>query len=968
MRRVSNREANHGGAGAANGGDRKDHPLKQRVQAFQFARRWWSRRCCCGLSAKGLFMVIGALSLIGVAVNVVFTSMSTTDRPNQLPVERDLSSLRFVPFRIQRRIQTQGGLDQLRQEEGLRIYPPRLALVLEGLKKDPTSMMLYSVSTNLRKLGYILTIYAVEDGETHPLWERFGCQIFILGDGGTGVVDWSFFHGVIASSLEVKESISSLMVEPFCSIPLIWIIHEDTLGKRLPIYANRGWKYLITEWRKAFSRADVVVFPDFSLPMLYSTLDTGNFFVIGGSPVDIWMAERYMMTHSKPFLRAVNGFGEDDLIIVVIGSFFLYSKLPQEYETVMNIIGPWVMEHIQKEHGRSFKVFFICGNDDHCDNLQVMASRIGLPNETVFPYCLDGDVNSILLMANIVLYGSFQDEQGFSPLLVRAMCFKIPIVVPDLPTIREHVVEKVHGMFFEAKNPRTMIGAFSHILSGKEPSLNAKPVASGLVLVRNMFASECITGYVKLLETILHFPSDTILPKPPSHVKPTMWTWKFFKQDITHLHREMLNSTSTETSSIVYALEKELQSQIGTLQDEIEASKSENLTPSDWDDLRELEILEEIERREMRELGERMESSVGVWNSIRNHIKKVQKSKFEKHERDEGDLSKRGWRPISDDIDATVRIPILNDTDYGDVLGEIGGMFAIANKIDAIHKTPWIGFQSWHAAGQKVALSMEAENVLEDIVGRETNGDVIYYWASIDLQNTRHIDILDFWSVCDSLNAGNCRTVFEDSFRQMYNLSHDMPGLPYMPADGNLWSSLNSWVMPTSSFLEFMMFSRMFVDSLDLINRDEDGNHLCLLGSTKLEKKQCYSRVMEILVNVWAYHSARMMVYMDPISGELKEQYPVDQRKGLMWVKYFNSTLLKHMDEDFAQAAIDKVLPRKRWLWPRTGEVHNQGIFDKEREGKYRRKQETKRVNKEKQLERKRNGYKQKAIGEAKSE
>ncbi|KAK1284726.1 hypothetical protein QJS10_CPB21g00299 [Acorus calamus] len=84
-----------------------------------------------------------------------------------------------------------------------------------------------------------------------------------------------------------------------------------------------------------------------------------------------------------------------------------------------------------------------------------------------------------------------------------------------------------------------------------------------------------------------------------------------------------------------------------------------------------------------------------------------------------------------------------------------------------------------------------------------------------------------------------------------------------------------------------------------------------------------------------------------------------------MWVMYFNTTLLKHMDEDLAEAALDRLPLRKKWLWPHTGEIHNQGVFDKERENKYRRKQEKKRRIKAKQLERKTYGYKQKAIGGA---
>lgn len=33
-------------------------------------------------------------------------------------------------------------------------------------------------------------------------------------------------------------------------------------------------------------------------------------------------------------------------------------------------------------------------------------------------------------------------------------------------------------------------------------------------------------------------------------------------------------------------------------------------------------------------------------------------------------------------------------------------MFSIANRVDNIHKRPWIGFQSWRAAGRKVSLML----------------------------------------------------------------------------------------------------------------------------------------------------------------------------------------------------------------------------------------------------------------------
>lgn len=42
-------------------------------------------------------------------------------------------------------------------------------------------------------------------------------------------------------------------------------------------------------------------------------------------------------------------------------------------------------------------------------------------------------------MADIVLYGSSQDEQAFPPLLTRAMSFGIPVIAPDYPVIKKYV-------------------------------------------------------------------------------------------------------------------------------------------------------------------------------------------------------------------------------------------------------------------------------------------------------------------------------------------------------------------------------------------------------------------------------------------------------------------------------------------------------------------------------------------------
>jgi hypothetical protein len=117
-------------------------------------------------------------------------------------------------------------------------------------------------------------------------------------------------------------------------------------------------------------------------------------------------------------------------------------------------------------------------------------------------------------------------------------------------------------------------------------------------------------------------------------------------------------------------------------------------------------------------------------------------------------------------------------------------------------------------------------------------------------------------------------------------------------------------------------------------------------------------------VNVWAYHSGKKMVYLNPVTGDIVEQHPLDDRND-MWIKFFDSTLLKSMDEDLAEEADDGMHPgNDQWLWPLTGQVFWPGIADQEREDKYLKKLDKKLKNKVKLLERQKSGYKQKPLGQ----
>ncbi|KAF0928584.1 hypothetical protein E2562_006029 [Oryza meyeriana var. granulata] len=874
------------------------------------------------------------------------------------------------------------------------LAPVRLALFVGTMNINAQSLMLATLAKSLTNLGYEVEVLAFADGKANDIFENI-CHVNVVSPQSLKYINWSKYNAVLLSSLEGKRVISILMQEPFQFLPVVWLIHEDALGQLLRHpELHQSIPNHIEDWRTYFNACTYVVFPDSYLPLLHSALDTGNFLVISGSPVDIWATKRHVSSHTKESIRKQYGSKEDDVVVLVVGSYLFFDELPWDFATVLRASAPQIMD-MAKTKNLGVQFIFFCGNDTDAYNsaFQELASHMGFPVGSVKHFSMTHDIRDLLVFADIVLYGSLRQEPVFPPLLSRSMASEIPIIVPNLTVITKYITNGIHGFLFNADDPSTMVSAFAQILGEKRLSATAYSVAlEGKLLSKNMLAYDCITAHVMLLESVLHYPSYAKLPSPVTKVQERTWLWDHFKTKAA-----LENSSSEDDSHLVTRIIDNLvgeshKSNQTTYSDSNGTSLYNYSSLSDWNDLSEVEIFEDIERREIEEIDERVERPLLSWDEVYKNARKSERLKPEGNERDEGELertgqpvciyeiysgqgawpflhhgslyrgitlSKGGRRPRSDDVDAVTRLSVLDNPYYSDRLCEFGAMFAIANRIDTVHKLPWIGFQSWQAAGRKVSLSESAEETLEETMAGQNHEDVIYYWAPMDMDQTSN-----FWSMCDWLNSGRCRTLFEDAFRAMYGLPEGIAALPPMPNDGDYWSTLHSWVMPTPSFLKFIMFSRMFVDSLHSLNVNSTDPASCLLGASQPEKRHCYCRILEVLVNVWAYHSGRKMAYLNPVTGEIREQHPIDERNE-MWVKFFNFTLLKSMDEDLAEEADDGMHPGDdQWLWPLTGQVFWPGIADREREEKYIKKLDKKLKNKVKLLERQRSGYKQKPLGQ----
>jgi hypothetical protein len=73
--------------------------------------------------------------------------------------------------------------------------------------------------------------------------------------------------------------------------------------------------------------------------MIYSTFDTGNFYVIPGSPAEVLEADAFMALQ-KDKLRISMGYSPEDVIIAIVGSQFLYKGMWLGHAVVLQALSP----------------------------------------------------------------------------------------------------------------------------------------------------------------------------------------------------------------------------------------------------------------------------------------------------------------------------------------------------------------------------------------------------------------------------------------------------------------------------------------------------------------------------------------------------------------------------------------------------------------------------------------------------
>lgn len=98
--------------------------------------------------------------------------------------------------------------------------------------------------------------------------------------------------------------------------------------------------------------------------MIYSAFDSGNFFVIPSFPAEALEAE-IDVTSDADNLRAKMGYANDDLIVAVVGSQFLYRGMWLEHAMILQAMLPLLHEFSLDEHYNSHLKIFVLSGDSN---------------------------------------------------------------------------------------------------------------------------------------------------------------------------------------------------------------------------------------------------------------------------------------------------------------------------------------------------------------------------------------------------------------------------------------------------------------------------------------------------------------------------------------------------------------------------------------------------------------------------
>lgn len=94
--------------------------------------------------------------------------------------------------------------------------------------------------------------------------------------------------------------------------------------------------------------------------MVFSTFDSGNFYVVPGSPAEVLETEA-LVALSEENPREGLGLGSGDFVITIVGSRFFYKGLWVEHALILKAIQPLLVDFNSDSTSR-LRVLIFCGS------------------------------------------------------------------------------------------------------------------------------------------------------------------------------------------------------------------------------------------------------------------------------------------------------------------------------------------------------------------------------------------------------------------------------------------------------------------------------------------------------------------------------------------------------------------------------------------------------------------------------
>jgi len=219
-----------------------------------------------------------------------------------LITKREISTaLAFMPEIIQKNIKIKPITD----------FNSKLLFLTHNLNLEGAPKWIYFLTTELKKLGYDITIVSPQDGSLRQMYEEQQIPVLVNPTFfNNKEIDVSFFKkfGLIFLNTIVNSIFVDIIKKE--NIPVILVIHESEKDT----YFSQGNN------EEPIKNANSVIFSANATRDVYSNLEMNNNFITIPTSIDLKVIESYKSSNKRLAIRKKHGYSDDDFIVTIVGT------------------------------------------------------------------------------------------------------------------------------------------------------------------------------------------------------------------------------------------------------------------------------------------------------------------------------------------------------------------------------------------------------------------------------------------------------------------------------------------------------------------------------------------------------------------------------------------------------------------------------------------------------------------------